>query len=179
WTTALMLLVLAVVVAGFSVAEPMRVASASMSPTYELGDEVLVGKLAQLAGTPQRGDVVVFHEPHTGTLTLNRVAAVGGDELGIEDGLLIVNGEPVNEPYLDLGSVDGAYFGPVHVPAGHVFVLGDARAGSVDSRTFGVVAEDDVVGRVLLRLWPHRSTTQSAARTERPPTRFSPGVARG
>ena len=156
----------------------MRVASASMSPTYELGDEVLVGKVALLAGTLQRGDVVVFHDPGTGALTLKRVAAVGGDELGIEDGILIVNGEPVHEPYLDLGSVDGAYFGPVQVPAGHVFVLGDARAGSVDSRTFGAVADDAIVGRVLLRLWPRRSATQSAPRTEQRPATISAGAAR-
>jgi len=74
--------------------------------------------------------------------------------LGIEDGILVVNGQPVTERYLDQSRVDGVYYGPVTVAPGCVFMLGDNRANSVDSRTFGPVPAADLVGRVELRLWP-------------------------
>ena len=90
----------------------------------------------------------------SGGLVVKRVAAVGGDTVGIEDGVLVVNGEAEREGYVDYGSVDGFYFGPVDVPPGEVFLLGDNRANSEDSRDFGPVREDEVVGRVLVRVWP-------------------------
>ena len=156
WTLALTVLVLAVLVVAFTAVEPMRITSQSMSPSYDIGDEVLVGKLGSHVGALRHGDVIVFHEPGSGALTIKRVAALAGEEIGIEDGVLTVNGASVSEDYLEPSSVDGTYFGPVQVPAGRVFVLGDARAGSVDSRTFGAVAGDAIVGRVLTRLWSGR-----------------------
>ena len=96
--------------------------------------------------------VVVFRRD--GGLLLKRAVALGADEVSIEDGVLLVNGVPVDEPYVDLSRVDGNYFGPRVVPAGSVFVLGDNRADSVDSRDFGPVPLTALVGRVRLRLWP-------------------------
>jgi signal peptidase I len=139
--------------AAFAV-EPVAIPSDSMAPTLQSGDQVLVDKLGlRLAGV-RRGDLVVFHEPTTGELMVKRVAAIAGDEVGIEDGILVVNGQPVSERYLDQSRVDGLYFGPFTVGSGLVFMLGDNRANSVDSRTFGPVPADDLVGRVKLRLWP-------------------------
>jgi signal peptidase I len=83
------------------------------------------------------------------------VVAVGGDEVGIEDGYLVVNGHTVEEPYVDHRVLDGVYFGPVTVPPGSVFMMGDNRANSVDSRTFGPVRRDTIVGRVMVRIWPN------------------------
>jgi signal peptidase I len=143
----------AVVVALWLVAEPMRVSSGSMSPTYDKGDQVLVQKLGPRSTSPRTGDVVAFREPGVGALMIKRVVAQAGQSVGVEDGVLVVAGRPVTESYVDFGSVDSTYFGPVRVPAGSVFVLGDARAGSVDSRTFGAVPTRDIVGRVVLRLW--------------------------
>jgi signal peptidase I len=136
------------------VAEPVRVASGSMSPTYQAGDEVLVDKATHRSDHPQRDDVIVFTSPGSGELMIKRVAALAGDRVGLADGVLVVNGERVRESYVDYGSVDGVYFGPVRVPAGHVFVLGDDRANSVDSRSFGALPASAIVGRVVLRLWP-------------------------
>lgn len=136
------------------VAEPVRIPSDSMAPTLRAGDHVLVDKIGLRNRSPARGDLVVFDSPAGDGLLVKRVAGVGGDQVGIEDGVLVVNGSPVAEPYLDQGRVDGLYFGPVTVPAGRLFVLGDNRADSVDSRTLGPVAVHDVVGRVLIRLWP-------------------------
>ncbi|MFG2110978.1 signal peptidase I [Micromonospora chersina] len=139
--------VAAIVASGVFVAEPMRVPTGSMRPTLQPGDHVLVGKLAE----PGRGDLAVF--ARSGELSVKRVVALGGDEIGIEDGELVVNGRTVEEPYVDHRLLDGVYFGPVTVPPGSVFVLGDNRTDSIDSRTFGPVARSDVLGRVVLRLW--------------------------
>ena len=135
-------------------AEPFSVPTESMAPTLLAGDHVLVDKLAYRFSAPRRDDLVVFHSPSDGEILLKRVVALGGDRVGIEDGVLVVNGRARREPYVDLERFDTAYFGPVRVPAGSVFLLGDRRHDSVDSRRFGAVARDHLVGRVLARIWP-------------------------
>jgi signal peptidase I len=136
------------------VAEPMRVSSDSMKPTYGKGDEILVQKFGAHARDPARGDIVVVRSPVSGDLVIKRVAARGGQTVGIADGVLRVDGHAVREPYIDRAEVGGTYFGPIRVPTGTVFLLGDQRFGSVDSRSFGPVPVDSMVGRVVLRLWP-------------------------
>jgi signal peptidase I len=136
------------------VAEPVRVGSGSMAPTYPAGQHVLVAKLGARAHHPHRGDIVAFHLPDLPDLLVKRVVAVAGDTVGIEDGVLVVNGQPRQESYVDYSTVDSTYFGPVAVPAGAVFALGDDRANSVDSRRFGPVPVADIVGRVVARVWP-------------------------
>lgn len=149
WGIALVLLLRAFVV------EPFSVPSASMLPTLRPGDHVLVDKLAyRFGGDPRSGDLVVFHAPHSGELLLKRVVAVGGQRVAIEDGVLHVDGRAVREPFVDHARVDSVYFGPVRVPRGSLFVMGDRREDSVDSRDFGAVERDAVVGRVELRIWP-------------------------
>ena len=110
----------------------MRIASESMAPTLRSGDHVLVDKLH-----------------YRGTDDVER-----GDTVAIEDGRLAVNGRPRVEPYADQRAIDSVYFGPVKVQPGTVFVLGDDRANSIDSRSFGGVPTRDVVGRVVARVWP-------------------------
>jgi signal peptidase I len=136
------------------VAEPMGVPTGSMTPTLRAGDSVLVNKLAYRFGDPKRRDIVVFHRPASGELMLKRIVAVGGDRVGVEDGVLNVNGRAIREPFLDHRLVDSVYFGPVRVPAGAVFVMGDLRSNSVDSRVFGAVPRRRILGRVDLRIWP-------------------------
>lgn len=154
-------MVLAVVLVGLLllartfVAEPMKIPSESMAPTLQSGDQVLVDKLAYRGGKlPSRGDMAVFHEPRTGDILLKRVVAVAGDTVAIEDGSLVVNGRRPFEPYADQKAIDSVYFGPVTVRPGTFFVLGDNRANSVDSRRFGSVPADRLIGRVLGRIWP-------------------------
>jgi signal peptidase I len=126
-----------------------------MAPTLMPGDQILVDKLAYRGDAlPARGDLAVFHDPHTGEILLKRVVAVAGDTVGLEDGSLVVNGRRPFEPYADQKSIDSVYFGPVKVRRGTFFVLGDNRANSVDSRSFGSVPADRLIGRVLLRIWP-------------------------
>jgi len=146
-------LIVAGVVAGLAVAMPapgterVHVASDSMAPTVLDGDWVTVGDID--ARGVQRRDLVMLASPDDGTLLLKRVVATGGDEVGIEDGVLVVNDVDVDEPFVDYARVNGEYFGPVHVPTGHVFVLGDNRGSSIDSRAFGAVPVAAVVGTVV------------------------------
>jgi signal peptidase I len=145
---ALLVLLLAVLVS-----EPFTVRSSSMAPTLHTGDQILAERLTPRFGHLERGDLVVFRAPATRALLVKRVVALAGDRVGLADGRLVVNGHRRPEAYVDLASVDGVYFGPEVVPARSVFVMGDDRADSVDSRDFGPVALDQVLGRVLWRLW--------------------------
>jgi signal peptidase I len=135
------------------VAEPVRVRSDSMNPTLRSGSVVLIDKLTYVARQPQRGEVVVTRDPRNGESIVKRVVAVAGDSVGVENGALVLNGSPVPEKYIDNRDMEGYFFGPDTVPAGTVFVLGDNRANSVDSRAFGAIAVDDIDGRLLLKLW--------------------------
>jgi signal peptidase I len=150
----LALAVLAVVALRLFVLEPFRIPSESMAPTLRSGDQVLVDKRAYRGGAPHRGDLAVFHAPRTGEILLKRVVAVGGDTVGIEDGVLVVDGRRPREPYADPDAIDSVYFGPVRVRRGTVFVLGDNRANSEDSRDFGAVPTSRLIGRVRARIWP-------------------------
>jgi len=136
------------------VAEPFRIPSESMAPTLQAGDHVLVDKVAYGRNRVERGQLAVMHEPGSGELVLKRIVAVAGDTVGIEDGVLVVNGRRSVEPYTDPSDIDAEYFGPTEVPLGSVFVLGDNRANSEDSRDFGAVPVTSLVGRVVARIWP-------------------------
>jgi signal peptidase I len=138
-------------VTGLLPVQVMRVGSESMAPTIATGDLVLLDRGHQGVA---RMDVVVVERPDTGVLLVKRAVALGGDEVAIEDGVLVVNGLPVCEPSIDPDRLDGVWFGPQTVPAGTVFLMGDDRGSSIDSREFGPVSADDVRGRVTHRLWP-------------------------
>ena len=142
------------VAAGRWVAEPVRVTSQSMLPTLRAGDEIVVEKVSPRLGRLDRGDLITFRSPADGALMVKRLVALPGDVVEFRDAVLYVNDRPVAEPYVDLSRIDGLYFGPETVPPDRVFVLGDSRAGSVDSRTYGAVPIADVVGRVVFRIWP-------------------------
>lgn len=142
-------------VAAVALLSSVRVVSVSMMPTLEPGDRVVVDTLSTRA--PSIGDLVVLREPDSGTLVVKRVVGVAGDTIALEDGRLRRNGVLIDEPYVDLGGVDSVYFGPERVPAGTLFVMGDNRGASIDSRSYGPIDDGRVVGRVLLRWWPPRS----------------------
>jgi signal peptidase I len=136
------------------VLEPFGIPSDSMAPTLVPGDHVLVDRLAYRDDLPRRGELAVFHAPGSGELTLKRVVAVEGQTVALEDGRLVVDGRRPAEPYANADSIDSVFFGPVRVPPDAVFVLGDNRFDSKDSRSFGAVSADDLVGRVRARFWP-------------------------
>jgi signal peptidase I len=131
------------------VVEPVTVSSDSMEPTVAAGETVVLSKVGPQPGDRLVGRIVALRDPRGHGITLKRVAAEGAQSLAIRDGVLFVEGAEVEEPYVDRGSIDGTFFHRVTVPAGHVFVLGDNRDRSVDSRDFGFVALDDIIATVL------------------------------
>ena len=130
--------------------EPLRVSSVSMSPTLEAGDQVIVDKVSLRWNPPAVGDLVVFRDPEHDQLVVKRVVALGGQTAALEDGELLVDGVAPYEPQVDLKGIDWMYFGPVTVPPDAVFVMGDNRFESIDSRTYGAIPLDELVGRVIL-----------------------------
>jgi signal peptidase I len=136
------------------------VEGSSMYSTLETGDRVFVNKVSYRLHDPNRGDVVVLHEIRGTTERdlIKRVIAVGGEEVEMRSCEVRIGGQLLVEPYLDPTVVTpcncGGDFGPILVPEGAVFVMGDNRAGSQDSRTLGPVLLDDVVGRAFVVFWP-------------------------
>ena len=133
------------------------VVGSSMYPTLENGDKILVSNLFY---TPKQGDIVVFRkDEYREEPLVKRIIAVEGQTVDIdfERGIVYVDGEPLDEPYIAEPATDPENFiGPVEVPEGCIFVMGDNRNASRDSRSLsvGTVKEEYIVGRVLFRFFP-------------------------
>jgi signal peptidase I len=165
--TLVLTLIIFLVIQNF-VAQPYKVEQGSMEHTLEPDQYVLVDKLTPRLGPYRRGDVVVFTPPPGfaragGAPFIKRVIGVGGDTVAVKDGEVYVNGKALIEPYL-FADVPGDPPEPTvaggdgrsswTVPDGELFLLGDHRAVSEDSRTFGTVPLSSVIGRAWLRYWP-------------------------
>ena len=147
--------------------KPFFIPSESMVPTLQKGDRVLVNRLAyQFGSRPQRGDVVVFLSPVPGyTDLIKRVVAVAGDRVEVREGKLWIDGQAQVEPYVNGGETAGS-MSEQTVPAGDVFVMGDNRNDSADSRVFGAIGRDTIVGKALAVYWPLDHFGGVTARTE-------------
>jgi signal peptidase I len=171
-------LVIAVVVKTF-VAQAFYIPSGSMEPQLQVNDRIVVSKLSYRLHDPRRGDIVVFDEPGDGagddsllparivrTIVqsiglappstdeyIKRVVALPGERVEGHAGKVLVDGLELVEPYLPDGTTTSD-FPAVVVPPETVFVLGDNRGNSADSRIFGPVPESTVVGRAFARVWP-------------------------
>lgn len=163
------------------VLQAFYIPSGSMIPTLQIGDRVLVEKVSYHLTDPHRGNVVVFEKDLSGAAPagdqpfwvdignavkdlfgfptgndedlIKRVIAVGGDTVEGKDGGVYVNGRRIPEPYLPDGTETSA-FGPVQIPPGRLWVMGDNRGNSDDSRNFGTISESAVVGRAFVLVWP-------------------------
>jgi signal peptidase I len=146
--------VLALLIQQF-VLKPYAIPSPSMEPTLVEGDRVLVNRLAYHFRSPHRGDVIVFDPPGMDSPDpfIKRVVAVEGDTVSVHDGVLWVNGAAQDEPYLkELPILSG--FSEVKIKPGYVWAMGDNRNNSGDSRLFGPVSEDDIIGVAFAIYWP-------------------------
>ncbi len=155
-------LLLAFVIRTFLLAA-FYIPSESMVATLEKGDRVLVNKLSYHLHDVHRGDVIVFerppNEPDTGIKDLiKRVIGLPGDVVEGRDGRIVVNGRYLDEPYVHCPTPAQTQctqpFAPVTVPAHELFVMGDNREASQDSRVFGAIDESLVVGRAFVIVWP-------------------------
>lgn len=124
----------------------IQVRSVSMQPTLYEKDYVLVNKLAFRLGEPQRGDIIVFNPPLAGETEpyIKRIIGLPGDTITIGNGQVTVNGAVLQEPYLNTAS-NGS--GTWVIPEGHLFVMGDNRNNSSDSRQWGMVSLEAVLGK--------------------------------
>jgi len=150
--TVLPAIVIAVLINLF-LAQATRVYGSSMEPNLHTDQRLVVEKVSYRLHGPRRGDVVVIRMPdHGPELLIKRVIALAGETIEIRSGVVYIDGQPIEEPYLVRNT--GGSYGPTTVPGGYVFVMGDNRGASNDSRIFGPVELDRVVGRAWVSYWP-------------------------
>jgi signal peptidase I len=136
-----------------AVSARIRVESISMNPTLIAGDMVIVNRLAYRLGSPTRGDVIVFKYPPDPSQTpyIKRVIGLPGDQVHIANGKVYINNQPLQEPYLKVSTNRG---GDWTVPPNSLFVMGDNRNNSSDSRSWGMVPLENVLGKAEVIYWP-------------------------
>ncbi|HBX22369.1 MAG TPA: signal peptidase I [Desulfotomaculum sp.] len=134
--------------------QPFIIPSESMYPTLQISDRIMVNKLSYHLGDPSRGDVIVFKYPMDPSRDfVKRLIAVGGETIEVRDSVLFINDEPVSEAYLP-SDLDFNDFGPVEVPPGTYFMMGDNRNSSEDSRSWGMLPEENIIGKAVVIYWP-------------------------
>ncbi|MNH99196.1 Signal peptidase I T [compost metagenome] len=168
WIKAIAIALVLVILIRWLLFKPFIVDGPSMQPNFHTGERVIVNEILYDIRSPQRGEVIVFHVPSEGRDFIKRVIGVAGDTVKVEGDVVTVNGKPVNESYIQ-GAIDEAHnnnalynnknfpneeFTDGTVPEGHVFVMGDNRSDSTDSRMIGYVPLGDIVGRADLIFWP-------------------------
>lgn len=168
WIKAIAIALVLVVLIRWLLFKPFIVDGPSMKPNFHTGERVIVNEILYDIRSPQRGEVIVFHVPSEGRDFIKRVIGVAGDTVKVEGDVVTVNGEPVNETYIQ-EAIDEAHnkntlynnknfpneeFSDDVVPEGHVFAMGDNRSDSTDSRMIGYVPLEDIVGRADLIFWP-------------------------
>ncbi|HET6964030.1 MAG TPA: signal peptidase I [Acidimicrobiales bacterium] len=162
WVGVVVLALAAAFLVKTFVLQTFFIPSASMEPTLHVGDRVFVNKLAYSFHSVHRGDVVVFTLPPgesagTGVDDLiKRVIGLPGETVEARNGRIYIDGRPLSEPWLPRGvsPVAGLPLERQRVPADHYFLMGDNRGDSSDSRHFGPISGDLIVGRAFVRIWP-------------------------
>ncbi len=130
----------------------VRVEGSSMEPSFHDGEFVIVSRLNYRFGSPDYGDVVVFHYPgNPKEEYIKRIVGQPGDHVRITDGVVYVNGQILSEPYIQ---ADPVYTGEWDVPTEHIFVLGDNRNHSSDSHSWGPLPMENVIGEAVFVYWP-------------------------
>ncbi|HEY0590626.1 MAG TPA: signal peptidase I [Thermoanaerobaculia bacterium] len=155
--------IVAALVVRATLLQAYSIPSGSMSPTLEAGDHILVTPMTRYLGgeSPRRGDVVVFRNPEVGPgFFVKRVIALPGEHVEIRDGNVRIDGRVLEEPWT--GEATRGTLSDI-VPAEHVFVLGDHRGDSIDSRVWGVLPSGRIVGRARVIFWSSDAVSGSSA----------------
>lgn len=157
WLKELIQLVLIVVLVrvGMDTFLPRYVVDgASMQPNFYTSDRLIVDRVTMLLGGPSRGDVIVLDSPRDDELLLKRVIGLPGETIVIEDGRVYVDGELLEEPYVEEYCTYRSCNGVWELSGDQYFVLGDNRSHSLDSHSFGPVERDAIRGVARVRYWP-------------------------
>ncbi|MBI4058685.1 signal peptidase I [Candidatus Microgenomates bacterium] len=142
------------------VLSPHQVKGRSMEPNFVDGEYLLTEKISYRFGNPQQGDVIIFAAPPDKKSDyIKRIIGLPGDKVSLHNGKVSVNGKELAENYLpsDIMTFGGQFLADeqqITVPASHYFVLGDNRPHSSDSRIFGTISRNDIVGKAWLVYWP-------------------------
>lgn len=124
----------------------------SMQPNLYKGYRMMTEKISYRFHEPERGDIVIAERTHGQINLVKRVIGLPGETVESKDGHTYINGEFLNEPWVE--NFGGRYYPPTRVPEGHVFIIGDNRPISYDSRAIGAVPIEDIGGRVIFIYWP-------------------------
>jgi len=134
-------------------AQATQVLGQSMEPNLHSTQRVVVEKITyRFVHGPRRGDVVVIDAPDQSEMLIKRVAGLPGETIELRNGQVYIDGEPLTEPWVV--NPGGGNYGPLTIPPLHVFVMGDNRGASNDSRNFGPVAIEHIVGHAWFSYWP-------------------------
>lgn len=152
------LIALVIVFVMTTVIKPTIVKESSMEPNLYENNYLIINKLAYKTGEPQRGDIIVFEselEDENGRdkLLIKRIIGLPGETVSVENDMVYINGELLEEDYLKDGITPG-YVVDYTVPEGELFVMGDNRVVSIDSRDLGTIELEDVMGKAFVRLYP-------------------------
>ena len=135
--------------------QPVKVEGTSMLPELQDQERIFVNKFVYRIESIERKDIVVFWYPNdTSKSYIKRVIGVPGDTIEIRNGIVYVNDERVEEPYIDPSYFDGRSYAPIFIEPEHYYVLGDHRNQSNDSRLWGLVPEKFIYGKAVFRYWP-------------------------
>jgi signal peptidase I len=172
WGLTIIFAAAAVLVFQAEVAKPFRIPSASMEPTLHcakpasgcrsrVSDRVIANRLVYRFHEPRRGDIIVFKAPpqvetacDAGGTFVKRLVGLPGEKVSMRNGYVFINDVRLNEPYLRFGYRERESGDWARIPSGAYFVLGDNRAMSCDSRRWGVVPRDNIIGRAEVIYWP-------------------------
>jgi signal peptidase I len=155
WARDLLLAMCFAVVIIVFLYQPVKVEGTSMAPLISDQERIFINKMVYRFEPISRGDVVVFWYPRDRTKSfIKRVVGLPGEEVEGHRGRVFVDGHPLDEPYILPEYLDRSDFGPVRVPAGEYFVMGDHRDSSNDSRVFGTVQSSFIYGKAVFAYWP-------------------------